>query len=315
MSKLLGKEFLEILACPKCKSRFSKKSNLLICSKGHKYKLNRGVPVMADLDPYLEIEAKAWEDEWKKGVKKGALNAYNQNMQIFRKLGFWEESGEAAGFIPSQKDFRVLDLGCGNGVSSAHIKGKLVVGMDLSERQMVRAKERFKNKNFVVGDARKLPFKNNTFDLVVAINLLHHIDESNDVLKESYRVLRKGGKLLTVDPNLYNPVGYLGRGTFRLLHLKSIFPTFPQFALGEDERQFTKKQYYSMFKKSPFKNYKIIPHRIERLLFFATILIPSLSKIPGYNPLLYWVSRIGNSIVKVDPFDNICYFWIGDAEK
>lgn len=311
----MKKDLLKVITCPQCRNGLAKKGNKLICSKKHEYKIIKGVPIMSDLDPYLEIEAKAWEDEWKNGVSKNALTAYKQNMKVFKKLGFWEESGEAGGFIPSDKSWTVLDLGCGNGVSTANIKGTNVIGMDLSSNQMVRAKERFKDTNYVMGDASKIPFKNNTFDLVVSINLLHHITDSDKVLKEIYRVLKKGGKVLTVDPNLYNPIGYTGRGLFRLLGLKNIFPTFPQFALGEDERQFSKSGYYKLFKKSPFKNYKIIPHRIERILFFATILVPPLVKIPGYESLLMWVSRAGNWLVKYEPFDRICYFWLGEAVK
>ena len=81
--------------------------------------------MMADLDDYLENEAHAWEDEWQKGVSKKALKVYKRNMKVFKKLGFWEESADAASEIPSQENFTVLDLGCGNGVSTNNIKGVL----------------------------------------------------------------------------------------------------------------------------------------------------------------------------------------------
>jgi len=308
-------ELIKIMVCPNCGGNLRKVSGKLVCTKKHKFKLIGSVPVFSQLDPYLEIEAKAWEDEWRKGVSKESLNAYKVNMQVFKKLGFWEESGEAAGFIPSNKEFRVLDLGCGNGVSTANIEGSVVVGMDLSTNQMVRAKKRFKNTNYVVGDATKIPFRDNTFDLVVSINLLHHIKDSGKVLKEIHRVLKKGGKSLTVDPNLYNPIGFTGRELFKLLGLKHIFPTIPQFALGEDERQFTKSGYYSLFKKSKFKNFRIIPHRIERLLFFGSVLFPPLTKLSFFKDLLIFTSKFGNKLVQIEPFDNICYFWKAEAIK
>lgn len=312
---MINIELFKILACPICGSKFKEGRSKLACIKGHSFDVFGKVPIMAKLTPYLETEAKAWEKDWKKDVSKDALKAYQKNMRVFKKLGYWEESGEAAKFIPSRSDFTVLDLGCGNGVSTANIKGKLVVGLDLSRKELALAKERFPDKEYVIGDAVKLPFANNTFDLIVAINLLHHIDKPEDVLKECYRVLKKGGALFTVDPNLYNPIGYVGRGLFRLLRLKRFFPTFPQFALGAEEYQFMKKTYYTLFKKSPFKKFKIRPHRIERILFFATILIPVLARIPFYERVLESVSKIGNSLVQHRPFDNLCYFWIAEAEK
>ncbi len=304
-----------MMVCSKCKQelRFTKKQ--LICKNKHSFDVRGNVPIMVKLDDYLEIEAHAWEDEWQKKISKASLEAYQKNMKVFDKMGFWEESASSARLIPSKDNFNVLDLGCGNGASTANIKGQLVVGLDLSEKQLIKAKKRFPKREFVVGDARNLPFKNNSFDLIIAINMLHHVNDPENVLKDCFRVLKKGGKLLTVDPNLYNPIGFMGRGLFRLLRLKSIFPTFPQFALGEEENQYTKKQYYALFQKSPFKTYKIKPHRIERLFFFASILIPAFSKIPYYDHILMIMSKLGNNIVKYKPFDNICYFWKGEAIK
>lgn len=279
------------------------------------YKKIKNVPIFTKLNDYQENEARAWEDEWKKNINKSFLDAYKLNMRVFEKLKFWEESGEAARFIPTDSKMTVLDIGCGNGLSTANIKGNIVVGIDLSVTQMVRAKMKWSDKYFAVADAQNLPFRNESFDYVVAINLLHHISNQNRVLDEFYRVLKKGGTLLTVDPNLTNPIGFIGRGAYKIFNLKKIFPTFPQFALGEDERQFTKGQYYDLYKNSLFKNYKIIPHRIERLFFFMSILIPILSKVPFYESLLIFVSKIGNKVVKISPFDYLCYFWIGEAKK
>jgi ubiquinone/menaquinone biosynthesis C-methylase UbiE/uncharacterized protein YbaR (Trm112 family) len=311
----MDKDLVGILACPQCKKEIVKLKDFLSCPNKHKFRANQGVPVMTNLDDYQVQEAKMWEDGWRRGVSGNALSAYEYNMKIFKKLGFWDESGEAARYIPSKKDHIVLDLGCGNGVSAANIKGKFVVGLELSEAQMVRAKKRYTEVNYVAADAQFLPFKDGTFDLVVAINILHHVYKPKKVLKEIHRVLKEGGRLLTVDPNLYNPIGFIGRGMYKLLSLKKVFPKFPQLALSEDEKQYSKKEYYEMFNKSPFTKYIIKPHRIERLLFFSTILFPPLIKIPGYDKLLMFVSKVGNDIVQVRPFDQICYFWKGSAVK
>lgn len=309
------KKLQDILVCPKCKLKVSRRGSILACSRNHKYKVYKKIPIMAELDAYLLVEAKAWEDEWKKGVSKKSLAAYKKNMKVYKKLGYWEETGEAAKVLPSNNDSVVLDLGCGNGTSTANIRGNLVVGVDLSDEQMARAKNLHKNRDFVVADARHLPFAANSFDMIVAINLLHHVNEPEQILSECYRVLKKNGRLYTVDPNLYNPIGYVGRGLFKLLHLKKVFPTIPQFALGDEEHQFTKTQYYDLFRNSRFENFKIIPHRIERLTFFSGVLVPAIGELPFYESMIYWSGKIGNKIAKIPPFDWICYFWMAQAIK
>src|SRR5258708_30595766 len=115
----MKKKFLDILSCPICKTTLKRNVNDLICKNKHVFQIKNEVPVMSPLDSYLEIEAKAWEDEWKNGVGIEAFKAYQYNMRIFKKLKFWEESGEAAKFIKTQKSDVILDMACGNGLSTS----------------------------------------------------------------------------------------------------------------------------------------------------------------------------------------------------
>lgn len=311
----MKKDFLKVMICTKCKSHLEKNGAYLVCKKGHKFEIKGSIPVMVKIDHDLGEEAKAWED-WQMGVSKQALGAYKKNMAIFRKLGFWEEAAEAYKNIPSKESWTVLDLGCGNGVSTNYLKGKTVVGVDLSEKEMVRAKKNFPNINYLVADATKLPFKTGSFDLIVAVNLLHHLaDKTDKGLKECYRILKKGGILLTVDPNLTNPIGFTTRELFKLLKLKKSAPTFPQFALQNDEYQFNKKMYNDLFEKSPFKKFIIKGHRIERITFFLSILIPKITDLSFYESLVIFTSKVGNSIVGSSKFDRLCYFWKAEAVK
>lgn len=271
---------------------------------------------MTKIDESLAKEGEAWEDEWKKTIPPKNLTSYRKNMKIFKKLGFWEESAEAARYIPSNRGWTVLDLGCGNGKSTANIVGKNVFGVDLSVKQLAIAREKFPERQFLVADATKLPFKSNVFDLIVMINVLHHLgNKPRRCLKECYRVLKRGGILLTVDPNLTNPFGFMMREGYKIFNLKKIFPSFPQFALQADEYQFTKGEYFKLFRSSPFKEFSIYPHRAERVLFFMSILIPAISQIPGYETTMLFVSKIGNLLVSITGFDRLCYFWKGRAVK
>jgi 2-polyprenyl-6-hydroxyphenyl methylase/3-demethylubiquinone-9 3-methyltransferase len=96
---------------------------------------------------------------------------------------------------------RVLDLGCGKGRFAQRLRdeGFDVVGLDLSEAMLAAAAPWPR----VRGSARKLPFREETFDGVIAIEMFEHLHPASigTVLAEVRRVLRPGGVVAIVDKN------------------------------------------------------------------------------------------------------------------
>lgn len=94
----------------------------------------------------------------------------------------------------------ILDVGCGPGSISSTLaalvpKGK-VIGIDSSEitLQVARSQQNLaENCTFQTGNALKLDFPDNTFDVVHTSQVLCHIAETVAVLKEFHRVLKPGG--------------------------------------------------------------------------------------------------------------------------
>lgn len=103
--------------------------------------------------------------------------------------------------IMSSLDFAepVLDIGCGDGIFSAVLlKGKKVIGLDISLRSLKRTKNRKFYSGLVVADAKHLPFKNSCFASILINSSLEHIPEYclPRVLIEANRVLGKGRKIV-----------------------------------------------------------------------------------------------------------------------
>jgi len=103
-----------------------------------------------------------------------------------------------------------LDLGCGNGRLYELFKDKKVeyIGVDNCRKLIDLAKKKYPDVQFIIGDALRLPFEDNKFDLVFSIALLHHIPSQTyrlQVLKEIKRVLKPGGLLILTVWNLYQP--------------------------------------------------------------------------------------------------------------
>ncbi len=98
---------------------------------------------------------------------------------------------------------RILDAGCGEGFTLAKLYelriGKELAGIDYSKVAIDTAKEMFPYLNVKVGDIYKLPFKENSFDLVICTEVMEHLENPGEALKEIERVTSKYA-LLTV-PN------------------------------------------------------------------------------------------------------------------
>lgn len=87
----------------------------------------------------------------------------------------------------------VLDVGCGDGYLCSILKGRIgiVFGIDMSETRIKRVKKRFKGIDFRVGNITALPYKANSFDLVIAVEVLEHIPNLKKSIREMKRVSRK----------------------------------------------------------------------------------------------------------------------------
>jgi SAM-dependent methyltransferase len=109
--------------------------------------------------------------------------------------------------LGNARDLRVLDLGCGSGLNSLLLafRGAHVVGVDISADLLTQALTRFEvnaapqEPRFVASSAHALPFADGSFDLVVGIAILHHLDLAL-VRNEVHRVLRTGGRAIFQEP-------------------------------------------------------------------------------------------------------------------
>ncbi len=94
---------------------------------------------------------------------------------------------------------KVLEIGCGAGTVAAHLsnkQGMQVVATDADPEQVQLAKSHYdehENLRFFKADATDLPFENAEFEMVLSLNVFHHIGDWGCVLSEVSRVLKPKG--------------------------------------------------------------------------------------------------------------------------
>lgn len=96
---------------------------------------------------------------------------------------------------------RILDVGCGDGKTTAAIARRVpqgsVLGVDPSSDMIAFAGKNFSDPNlrFEIGDARRLPYRDD-FDLVVSFYALHWVPEQDAALRSIRSALKTGGRTL-----------------------------------------------------------------------------------------------------------------------
>lgn len=126
---------------------------------------------------------------------------------------FWEELSFLAHHV--ERDDHVIDIGCGNGrfaplVGARHAHYD---GLDYSEGLIDEARQKFPDYSFTKGDATKLPYPENSFDIAYSFAMIHHLpgkELRKQFIRETYRVLHPGGKLIITAWDIWSP-RYFGK--------------------------------------------------------------------------------------------------------
>jgi len=120
----------------------------------------------------------------------------------------WDEAmrDEALGMVDIARDDRVLDVGCGTGFATEGLlqHAEEVHGLDQSIHQMEKAFEKFGTRGrvrFCRGDAERLPFRDDAFDLVWSSGSIEYWPNPVDALEEFRRVVKPGSQVLVVGPD------------------------------------------------------------------------------------------------------------------
>lgn len=107
----------------------------------------------------------------------------------------------------------ILDVGCGNGWAAKEFlaKNKKVFSLDVSVTNPKKVRQMYPDKNHfgITADSFHLPFTSNTFDCVIASEIIEHVVDPKEFLNELFRVVKKGGSLILTTPYKEKIIYYL----------------------------------------------------------------------------------------------------------
>ena len=207
----------EIFCCPECKSPLKFQNNSIECEK-----CKRQFEIKENVFDFSNLEV---TEETNKTVKQ-----FGESWKLFSHIEDYHKRQFLNWIDPlKEEDFKdkiVLEAGCGKGrhtVIVSSFKPKELYAVDLSEAIYIAQRNLLSLSNvaagfnlrssgnstlikgegkivfqptFIRSDLKKLPFCDNSFDLIFCVGVLHHIDKMEDALNEFWRVLKPSGKLL-----------------------------------------------------------------------------------------------------------------------
>jgi len=162
----------------------------------------------------------------------------------------------------------ILDLGTGPGYLPIEIVKKApsvkIVGIDLTGRLISMARVNASRAgvadrlNFEIGNAAKLRFNDESFDMIISTGMLHSLKDPIKVIKECYRVLKKGGEAWIYDPAQVS--SRMDRKKWKAsftFYEKFLFRLFGLYTRINPPRNYNRGQVAEMIAATPFKEYEI----------------------------------------------------------
>lgn len=134
-------------------------------------------------------------DEWSKKYDRSLLQ-----FLIFRR----SHNMFISNIMHDMRPIRILDVGCGTGEFAMKLKGYKkdagVHGLDISPDMINTAKTKFKDEiDFRIGDVENMPYEDSYFDYLTCSHSFHHYPHKKKAVREMFRILKSGGKIMIID--------------------------------------------------------------------------------------------------------------------
>lgn len=193
-----------------------------------------------------------------------------------------------------------LDCGCYTGKLTLEVAKKIqtkkVFGIDIDDWAIKESKK--KGINVVKGDLNeKLPFQNNTFDVITAVEVIEHLHNTDMFVKELFRVTKKGGYVVIATENLaswHNIFALaLGMQPSTGPHISSYHPVFFHPLFKEHKERAKKKEKWFLR-----GHINVLTRDAFYKVFRAYGFVPEEERLSGFYPFPGFLSDVFSQIDK-----------------
>jgi SAM-dependent methyltransferase len=298
MEKILSKRLLAFLVCPDCRNSLTQINiGRLKCSVcGGEYEIRNGIPLLYPKN--MDVEHLREEENLAKIMKRPKISReelFSSKQWEYSKKEFWQVVQNTIGDNPKT----IVNIGCGYDTNFSQFEQKdhIFIKFDIVYDILLLLRSNYKAKLCVAGDIGSLPFREELFDCVVCIDVIHHeCDKLLGLLESFKKLLKPGGILFLEDVNAW--------GMYQFM--KSIFLPRP----------------LHRFLRSRFHRIKCSDHkpadyefptdvrkvtRMLKQLGFCHIRIYPNNSYPNVSPIKFRIYELFNKIEWIKKYHNFHY--------
>lgn len=202
MTSLIEDRLLDLLACPRCSGELGPGEHSLTCfSCGTSFEVRGGIPVL--MPDGIDLEHLAEEE------KLGAImtdkpasekNTLSEQQWALSKIEYWDLVRERLGTGNT-----IINIGCGFDMEFLELAAdNVIVAFDLICPLLEKLRDDHGSTFNVAGGVQALPFRDEAFDAICCIDLIHHEPDRLSAIFDSFaRILKPGGMLFLEDINAW----------------------------------------------------------------------------------------------------------------
>jgi len=249
------------------------KEGVLYDAQGNEYKISNFIPRFVK-SKTSDTTKQSFSYKWNTFVD-AAISKQEENKHLFLQH-YGLDTKKFRNYLSNCN--KILDVGCGIGYISNWLSSETngnVFGVDLSESVNVAyehfSKKSIQNLQFIQADIAELPFKENTFDLIICKEMIHHTPEPRKIFGKLIKFLKKNGSIFIYVYNKKGPIREFCDDYFRKFTTKLSVDECHKFAeamteLGRSLREM--KVNITVPKDIPYLNIKSGEYDLQRFIYW-----------------------------------------------